>query len=207
MEKVAELTSKLESSEKERSLLTSQLSFSLTRAEEKESALRSLERQTESFKSQLASQQGDLTARDVTVRELEGQVARAVSHADPSSQELQGRVRSLTDTVIQKQRSIEALGAENSTLKLQVDKLTQRLSQSDNLLSEPSGKTKLRHITSLPLPQACPSRLGRDFESMVTRLDLVSLRVGVFFRQYPYARLFSLLYLLALHLCFFYLLL
>ena len=154
-EKISKLSSKLENAQQEKSLLSSQLSLSLARGKEKKT-LRSLERQAESFKFQPASKQVDLTTRDVTIREIEGQLARAVSHADPSSQELQGRVRSLTDTIIQKQRSIEGLGAENNTLGVQVDKLTQLLGQFDSLLSEPSGKTKLRHINSLPSRRRAP---------------------------------------------------
>ena len=204
--KTQNLTSRLERSSQERDNLSTQISLFQTQAEDKNNAFRIVERQSETLKSQLSSQQAELTARDITIAELEGQLARSISHPDPSSQELQGRVRSLTDTVIQKQRSIEALCAENNTLKLQVDKLNQRLGQSDSLISDSSGKSKLRHITSLPLPQACPPRFGRNFETVVTRLDLLSLRLGVYFRQYPYARLLCILYLCILHLLFLYVL-
>eukprot|EP00800_Vazella_pourtalesii_P017518 TRINITY_DN5366_c1_g1_i3.p2 TRINITY_DN5366_c1_g1~~TRINITY_DN5366_c1_g1_i3.p2 ORF type:complete len:310 (+),score=100.87 TRINITY_DN5366_c1_g1_i3:821-1750(+) len=149
--KTQELTSKLNQLVHERTNLHTQISLFQTQAEDKENAARVLERQNDSLKTQLSSQQAEMTARDLTISELEGQVSRSALHPDPSSQELQGRVRSLTDTVIQKQRSIETLGAENNTLKLQLDKLSQRLGQSDSLLTEPSGKSKLRHITSLPL--------------------------------------------------------
>ena len=198
------LVSRGERLTQERDSLSAQISLFQTQAEDKENAARILERQNEALKSQLASKQAELTARDITVTEMEGQLARSASHPDPSSQELQGRVRSLTDTVIQKQRSIEALCAENNTLKLKIDKLSQRLGQSDSLVSDTSGKSKLRHITTLPLPQACPPRFGRNFETAVTRLDLLSLRVGVYFRQYPYARLLVILYLCLFHLILLY---
>ena len=200
-EKTQALTARIERLIQERDNLLTQISLFQTQAEDKENAARTLERQNETLKSQLSSQQAELAARDITIAELEGQLARSVCHPDPSSQELQGRVRSLTDTVIQKQRSIEALCAESNTLKLQIDKLSGRLGQSDS-----SGKSKLRHITALPLPQACPPRFGRNFESVVTRLDLLSLRLGVYFRQYPYARLLGLLYLCLFHILFLYVL-
>ncbi|KAI6653489.1 hypothetical protein LOD99_3385 [Oopsacas minuta] len=204
--KIQNLTKDIDKLFQDKTNLHTQKSLFQTQAEDKENAARMLERQNEAIKSQLSSQQAELTARDVTISELEGQIARSVLHPDPSSQELQGRVRSLTDTVIQKQRSIETLGAENNTLKLQLDKLSQRLGQSDSLLADSSGKSKLRHITSLPLPQACPHRFGRNFENVVTGLDLLSLRVGVYFRQYPYARLSCVIYLFLFHFLFLYLL-
>ena len=167
--KTQELTSKLNQLVHERTNLHTQISLFQTQAEDKENAARVLERQNDSLKTQLSSQQAEMTARDLTISELEGQVSRSALHPDPSSQELQGRVRSLTDTVIQKQRSIETLGAENNTLKLQLDKLSQRLGQSDSLLTEPSGKSKLRHITSLPLPQACP-HLGLEKRDLCVKV-------------------------------------
>lgn len=141
---------------------------------------------------------------------------------------MEQRFRTLTDTLIQKQTQIEALQTEKTTLTVQHERLQRKYEELQALSSACSGSSRATSSTMLHLGtsesggrhegpgdaedlrrRALPqfmreshtdTQVTRSMKRAVNTLDVFGLRLGLFLRRYPIARVLFLFYIILLHL-------
>uniref|UniRef100_A0A8C4QHZ6 Golgin subfamily A member 5 n=1 Tax=Eptatretus burgeri TaxID=7764 RepID=A0A8C4QHZ6_EPTBU len=120
--------------------------------------------------------------------------------------ELERRLQQLTETLIQKQTALEVLSTERTSLALQLERLEQQHCHGASAgipsvsLNVDGSEVHVRNI-----PVLCSE--GDVFSSGVygrvrkaaSTIDRFSIRLGVFLRRYPIARVLILLYIIILH--------
>lgn len=124
-----------------------------------------------------------------------------------SQAELENRLHQLTETLIQKQTMLEALGTEKSSLVFQLERLEQQLKNAQgqsggpaiNMSSLEAPGARQRSTPILFSEQDAPGVYGKVRKAAST-IDRFSIRLGIFLRRYPMARVFVILYMAVLHL-------
>uniref|UniRef100_H2U3P9 Golgin subfamily A member 5 n=1 Tax=Takifugu rubripes TaxID=31033 RepID=H2U3P9_TAKRU len=119
-----------------------------------------------------------------------------------SQTELENRLHQLTETLIQKQTMLEALGTEKSSLVFQLERLEQQLKSAQGGQSGGSINEYLSRQRNTPVLFSdldSPGVYGRVRKAAST-IDRFSIRLGIFLRRYPMARVFVILYMAVLHL-------
>lgn len=144
-------------------------------------------------------------------RQIETQASSTASSAD-----MEARLHALAENLITKQTTIESLTTEKTSLKLQLERLSTSTSNIANMgvgnrssaVTIPvdddrpdfnGAQTRVR----LPLLfREAPDDTGvtRGVKRAATSLDALGIKIGVFFRRYPVARVFALVYAFVLHL-------
>ena len=143
--------------------------------------------------------------------------------------EMEQRFRTLTDTLIQKQTQIEALQTEKTTITVQHERLQRKYEELQALSSACSGSSRAAGSTLLQvgasesgggrhdgngdaedlrrraLPQFMreshtDTQVTRSMKRAVNTLDVFGMRLGLFLRRYPIARVLFLVYIILLHL-------
>lgn len=160
------------------------------------------------IKSSFMSQ---LQERENEIQKLRNQLATKAL-TSTSEEELGNRVRALTENLIQKQTLIEALSTEKNSLVLQLERLEKQyrdVQASTSKMIAGSSATydgfddndentlsRVRSISSI-----MPSQLNdsRKVKRAVNEIDKFSIRLGLFLRRYPIARLFVIIYMVLLH--------
>ncbi|XP_069807153.1 golgin subfamily A member 5 [Dendropsophus ebraccatus] len=154
--------------------------------------------------------QGRIRDREDEIQKLRNQLTnKALSSS--SQGELENRLHQLTETLIQKQTMLESLSTEKNSLVYQLERLEHQLKSMQG--SGGSGST----INMAAMDSADGARLRNvpvlfsDADTNVTgmygkvrkaasTIDKFSIRLGVFLRRYPIARLFIIIYMALLHL-------
>ncbi|XP_030534050.1 golgin candidate 2 [Rhodamnia argentea] len=125
--------------------------------------------------------------------------------------ELKRRLGQLTDHLIQKQAQVEALSSEKATLVFRIETVSRMLDEGhstinvDNFSSIPlkdieSGTWELFNSKTRPLLEG-KIRSGREQLHLIVRqLDAIFLAGSVFLKRNPTAKIWSLIYLVCLHL-------
>uniref|UniRef100_A0A8C4ETQ3 Golgin subfamily A member 5 n=1 Tax=Dicentrarchus labrax TaxID=13489 RepID=A0A8C4ETQ3_DICLA len=125
-----------------------------------------------------------------------------------SQTELENRLHQLTETLIQKQTMLEALGTEKSSLVFQLERLEQQLKNAQggqsggpaiNMSGLEGPGARQRNTPILFSDQDSPGVYGKVRKAAST-IDRFSIRLGIFLRRYPMARVFVILYMAVLHL-------
>ncbi|XP_070776455.1 golgin subfamily A member 5 isoform X2 [Enoplosus armatus] len=125
-----------------------------------------------------------------------------------SQTELENRLHQLTETLIQKQTMLEALGTEKSSLVFQLERLEQQLKNAQggqsggpaiNMSGLEGPGARQRNTPILFSDQDSPGMYGKVRKAAST-IDRFSIRLGIFLRRYPMARVFVILYMAVLHL-------
>lgn len=124
-----------------------------------------------------------------------------------SQAELENRLHQLTETLIQKQTMLEALGTEKSSLVFQLERLEQQLKNAQgqsggpaiNMSGLEAPGARQRSTPILFSEQDAPGMYGKVRKAAST-IDRFSIRLGIFLRRYPMARVFVILYMAVLHL-------
>uniref|UniRef100_A0A3B5K6T1 Golgin subfamily A member 5 n=1 Tax=Takifugu rubripes TaxID=31033 RepID=A0A3B5K6T1_TAKRU len=125
-----------------------------------------------------------------------------------SQTELENRLHQLTETLIQKQTMLEALGTEKSSLVFQLERLEQQLKSAQggqsggsaiNMTNLEGPGARQRNTPVLFSDLDSPGVYGRVRKAAST-IDRFSIRLGIFLRRYPMARVFVILYMAVLHL-------
>uniref|UniRef100_UPI0037E89138 golgin subfamily A member 5 n=1 Tax=Semicossyphus pulcher TaxID=241346 RepID=UPI0037E89138 len=125
-----------------------------------------------------------------------------------SQTELENRLHQLTETLIQKQTMLEALGTEKSSLVFQLERLEQQLKnaqggpsggQAINMSGLEGPGARQRNTPVLFSDSDSPGVYGKVRKAAST-IDRFSIRLGIFLRRYPMARVFVILYMAILHL-------
>ncbi|CAG9855088.1 unnamed protein product [Phyllotreta striolata] len=123
-----------------------------------------------------------------------------------SDEDIESRIKSLTQTLMVKQNNLETITTERNALRLQIEKLENEYKK--NLAQMSKSQAKVINIgepdDSIPVPvfmRVSPFDAGvtRRVKHAYSTLDSVSIRTGIFLRRYPVARVFVFCYMVLLH--------
>uniref|UniRef100_W5N6Q4 Golgin subfamily A member 5 n=1 Tax=Lepisosteus oculatus TaxID=7918 RepID=W5N6Q4_LEPOC len=131
--------------------------------------------------------------------------------SNSSQAELENRLHQLTETLIQKQTMLEALGTEKSSLVFQLERMEQQLkSLQGSALNGPAISmaamegtegARLRNVPILFSDTESPAAgMYGKVRKAASTIDKFSIRLGIFLRRYPVARVFIIIYMALLHL-------
>uniref|UniRef100_A0A3P8VMK5 Golgin subfamily A member 5 n=1 Tax=Cynoglossus semilaevis TaxID=244447 RepID=A0A3P8VMK5_CYNSE len=147
------------------------------------------------------SLQSRIKDREDEIQKLRNQLTNKTLSSS-SQTELENRLHQLTETLIQKQTMLEALGTEKNSLVFQLERLEQQLK---SVQGGQSGGPAInmsnleRNTPVLFSDQETPGMYGQVRKAAST-IDRFSIRLGIFLRRYPAARVFVILYMAVLHL-------
>uniref|UniRef100_A0A8D0G5A9 Golgin subfamily A member 5 n=1 Tax=Sphenodon punctatus TaxID=8508 RepID=A0A8D0G5A9_SPHPU len=154
--------------------------------------------------------QSRITDREEEIQKLRNQLTNKTLSSSSQS-ELENRLHQLTETLIQKQTMLESLSTEKNSLVYQLERLEQQLknvqgSSSNgpaiNMSGIDSGEgARMRNVPVLfsDMDGNVAGMYGRVRKAAST-IDQFSIRLGIFLRRYPIARLFVIIYMALLHL-------
>jgi predicted nucleic acid-binding Zn-ribbon protein len=144
--------------------------------------------------------------RDTEVCRLRNQVLMK-SEKGPQQNELEKRIHHLTETLLTKQSVIENLNTSKHSLGLQLERSQSQLNKMQQNFPDENRIRERRLAHSVPvliedeeireLDRSKP--LTRGAKKTMRAIDIFSIRLGVFLRRYPIARLFLLFYGFMLH--------
>ncbi|XP_063039556.1 golgin subfamily A member 5 [Engraulis encrasicolus] len=147
--------------------------------------------------------------REEEIQKLRNQLTnKALSSSSQS--ELESRLHQLTETLIQKQTMLEALGTEKSSLVFQLERLEQQLKSAQggqsggsaiNMAGMEGPGARQRNTPVLFTDHDNPGAgVYGKVRKAASTIDRFSIRLGIFLRRYPMARVFVILYMALLHL-------
>ncbi|XP_068436524.1 golgin subfamily A member 5 [Clinocottus analis] len=151
--------------------------------------------------------QSRIKDREDEIQKLRNQLTNKTLSSS-SQTELENRLHQLTETLIQKQTMLEALGTEKSALVFQLERLEQQLKNTQggqsggpsiNMSGLEGAVARQRNTPVLFSDQDSPGVYGQVRKAAST-IDRFSIRLGIFLRRYPIARVFVILYIALLHL-------
>ncbi|XP_072221454.1 golgin subfamily A member 5 [Leuresthes tenuis] len=151
--------------------------------------------------------QSRIKDREDEIQKLRNQLTNKTLSSS-SQTELENRLHQLTETLIQKQTMLEALGTEKSSLVFQLEHLEQQLKNAQggqsggpaiNMSGLEAPGARQRNTPVLFSDQDSPGMYGKVRKAAST-IDRFSIRLGIFLRRYPMARVFVILYMVVLHL-------
>ncbi|KAF1374509.1 hypothetical protein PFLUV_G00229830 [Perca fluviatilis] len=175
-----------------------------TEVERYKQELQYLEEEQHRAKTTLQSRIKD---REDEIQKLRNQLTNKTLSSS-SQTELENRLHQLTETLIQKQTMLEALGTEKSSLVFQLERLEQQLKNTQggqsggpaiNMSGLEGPVARQRNAPVLFSDQDSPGVYGKVRKAAST-IDRFSIRLGIFLRRYPMARVFVILYIALLHL-------
>uniref|UniRef100_A0A8C6Z5D4 Golgin subfamily A member 5 n=1 Tax=Nothoprocta perdicaria TaxID=30464 RepID=A0A8C6Z5D4_NOTPE len=154
--------------------------------------------------------QSRIKDREEEIQKLRNQLTnKALSSS--SQTELENRLHQLTETLIQKQTMLESLSTEKNSLVYQLERLEQQLKAiqgtstngpSINMAGvDGSEGTRMRNVPVLfnDMDTNMAGMYGR-VRKAASSIDQFSIRLGIFLRRYPIARVFVIIYMALLHL-------
>lgn len=154
--------------------------------------------------------QSRIKDREEEIQKLRNQLTnKALSNSSQS--ELESRLHQLTETLIQKQTLLESLSTEKNSLVFQLERLEQQMKaaaggggngSSINMSGVDSGEgTRLRAVPVLfnDTETNLAGMYGK-VRKAASSIDQFSIRLGIFLRRYPIARVFVIIYMALLHL-------
>lgn len=119
------------------------------------------------------------------------------------------RIYSLTQSLVQKQNSLEMVTAERNAIRIQLEKLEnqhrdtmqllrqQRLPQIINVNDTDDDKSQVPNFLQ---ENPFDTRVARRVKRAYSSLDAAGVRLGVFMRRYPLIRIMVIVYVAVLHL-------
>ncbi|XP_062118004.1 golgin candidate 2 [Humulus lupulus] len=144
---------------------------------------------------------------DMTRRELEEPTEVEV--------ELKRRLNQMTDHLIQKQAQVEALSSEKATILFRIEAVSKMLEENKSMTDFSStsssrdlesGTWELSDSKLKPLIEDKIRSSKKHLYSLVQQFDAIFLAGAVFLKRNPTAKLWSLVYLVCLHLWVIYIL-
>ncbi|NXD65061.1 GOGA5 protein, partial [Eolophus roseicapillus] len=149
--------------------------------------------------------QSRIKDREEEIQKLRNQLTnKALSSS--SQTELENRLHQLTETLIQKQTMLESLSTEKNSLVYQLERLEQQLKAiqgtSNNGPSinmsgiDGAEGARMRNVPVLfsDMDANMAGMYGRVRKAAST-IDQFSIRLGIFLRRYPIARVFVIIYM------------
>ncbi|XP_060537364.1 golgin-84 isoform X2 [Cylas formicarius] len=124
-----------------------------------------------------------------------------------TNDEFENRIKSLTQTLMMKQNTLETITTERNALTLQLEKLEAEYRKTLAQMKRDQVKVievqdvNEERITIPHFLRVSPHDAGvtRRVKRAYSTLDSISLRTGIFLRRYPIARIFMLSYMVVLH--------
>uniref|UniRef100_V9KED1 Golgin subfamily A member 5 n=1 Tax=Callorhinchus milii TaxID=7868 RepID=V9KED1_CALMI len=153
--------------------------------------------------------QSRIKDREDEIQKLRNQLTnKALSN---SHVELENRLHQLTETLIQKQTMLEALSTEKNSLVFQLERFEQQLkSVQGNTINgtainvsalESSEGARMRNVPDLfNEADGVTAGMYGKVRKAANTIDRFSIRLGIFLRRYPIARIFVIIYMVLLHL-------
>ncbi|NXA78812.1 GOGA5 protein, partial [Thryothorus ludovicianus] len=154
--------------------------------------------------------QSRIKDREEEIQKLRNQLTNKTLSSS-SQTELENRLHQLTETLIQKQTMLESLSTEKNSLVYQLERLEQQLKAiqgtsangpSINMAGIDGAEgARLRSVPVLfgDAESSAAGMYGRVRKAAST-IDQFSIRLGIFLRRYPIARVFVIIYMALLHL-------
>ncbi|XP_067894857.1 golgin subfamily A member 5 [Heterodontus francisci] len=146
--------------------------------------------------------------REEEIQKLRNQLTNKVMSS--SHTELENRLHQLTETLIQKQTMLEALSTEKNSLVFQLERLEQQLKsvQGSNVngpainvpILENNEGARMRNVPVLfSETDSTTAGMYGKVRKAANTIDRFSIRLGIFLRRYPIARVFVIIYMVLLH--------
>lgn len=154
--------------------------------------------------------QSRIKDREEEIQKLRNQLTNKTL-SNSSQSELESRLHQLTETLIQKQTMLESLSTEKNSLVFQLERLEQQIKSatgagstgsSINMSGVDNGEgARLRNVPVLfnDTETSLAGMYGR-VRKAASSIDQFSIRLGIFLRRYPIARVFVIIYMALLHL-------
>nr|KAF6386890.1 golgin A5 [Myotis myotis] len=154
--------------------------------------------------------QSRIKDREEEIQKLRNQLTNKTL-SNSSQSELESRLHQLTETLIQKQTMLESLSTEKNSLVFQLERLEQQMKlatgagstgSSINMSGVDNGEgARLRNVPVLfnDTETSLAGMYGR-VRKAASSIDQFSIRLGIFLRRYPIARVFVIIYMALLHL-------
>ncbi|XP_019488468.1 PREDICTED: golgin subfamily A member 5 [Hipposideros armiger] len=154
--------------------------------------------------------QSRIKDREEEIQKLRNQLTNKTL-SNSSQSELESRLHQLTETLIQKQTMLESLSTEKNSLVFQLERLEQQVKSatgsasngsSINMSGVDSGEgTRMRNVPVLfnDTETNLAGMYGK-VRKAASSIDQFSIRLGIFLRRYPIARVFVIIYMALLHL-------
>ncbi|XP_015282660.1 PREDICTED: golgin subfamily A member 5 [Gekko japonicus] len=154
--------------------------------------------------------QSRISDREEEIQKLRNQLTNKTLSSSSQS-ELENRLHQLTETLIQKQTVLESLSTEKNSLVYQLERMEQQLKAvQGNSANGPSINmpgidssegTRMRNVPVLfsDIDVNVAGMYGR-VRKAASSIDQFSIRLGIFLRRYPIARVFVIIYMVLLHL-------
>lgn len=134
---------------------------------------------------------------------------RSKISAASSSRGFDDRINSLTQSLVQKQNSLEAITVERNAIRIQLEKLEthyrstltkSRQQQPTRIINVNDTDDDKSQVPNFMLENPFDTRVARRVKRAYSSLDSVGIRLGVFLRRYPLIRVFAIVYVAVLHL-------
>ncbi|XP_022330942.2 golgin subfamily A member 5-like [Crassostrea virginica] len=154
------------------------------------------------------SYQTCLKDRESEIEKLRNQIMTK-SMSSSTEGELEARVKTLTESLIQKQTTLETLSTQKNSLALQLERLEQQYKDIQSSSLRTNTTVVNVHDDDEAVRQRYPGfmretptdhEVTKKMKRAANVIDKFSIRMGVFLRRYPIARVFILLYMVLLHL-------
>ncbi|XP_063426720.1 golgin subfamily A member 5-like [Mytilus trossulus] len=160
----------------------------------------------EGMSKQKTAFQNKIADREADIEKLQNQLTTKTMSSSTEG-ELESRVRSLTESLIQKQTMLESLSTEKNSLTLQLERLQQQYKdiQSSSLRTNTTvvqvhEEDDVRQRLPAFMREApTDAEVTKKMKRAVSTIDKFSIRLGVFLRRNPMSRIFIILYMVLLH--------
>ncbi|KAK3093353.1 hypothetical protein FSP39_014385 [Pinctada imbricata] len=160
----------------------------------------------EETRKQKTTFQTCISDREAEIERLRNQIMTK-SMSSSTETELESRVKTLTESLIQKQTMLETLGTEKNSLALQLERTQQQYKdiQSSSLRTNTvvhvhDDDEVRQRLPAFMRETPTDHEVVKKMKGAANTIDKFSIRLGVFFRRNPMARVFVILYMVLLHL-------
>lgn len=189
--------------------LQQKLSLESTKALQLQDNLNIKQRELQSAREEVTKQR---TSFSVQMHERESEIAKLKAKLQTrpanSSTDLELRLNSLTQSLVQKQTTLESITAERNALRLQLEKLdtqyrstvTQIRQQRVPYLSSNETDDAKSQVPNFMVENPFDNQVSRRVKRAYSSLDSIGVRLGVFLRRYPLVRILVIVYVAFLHL-------
>lgn len=154
--------------------------------------------------------QSRIKDREEEIQKLRNQLTNKTL-SNSSQSELESRLHQLTETLIQKQTMLESLSTEKNSLVFQLERLEQQVNSASasassgssiNMSAIDNGEgARLRNVPVLfNDSETNLAGMYGKVRKAASSIDQFSIRLGIFLRRYPIARVFVIIYMALLHL-------
>uniref|UniRef100_A0A0K8USV0 Golgin-84 n=1 Tax=Bactrocera latifrons TaxID=174628 RepID=A0A0K8USV0_BACLA len=162
--------------------------------------------------NQMAAAATRLQEKDAQLEKLRAEVQRrnATMHvADGAAVDtFDERIKVLTQTLVDKQQTVERITSDRNALRIQLEKMQDQLQQQYAYNNKPVSRNSLLSNTTDDIKAQFPllmrenpfdNRVARRVKRVYSSLDSAGIRLGAFLRRYPLMRIFVLMYVGLLH--------